>query len=492
MTVLKARVAGAWQTIGNGAMIPAGGAAGDLLTKNSAANFDAVWGTAIPSLTLNNPQTLSTITAAPLPLVIGTLTTNNLAFDRLTIQARNNGVASALFLQPWGGQVNIGGDVISQQLNLNLVESKHVTSRRASVYVGSNWIIGQDLQQNGTKDWFLFNITNNKLAVGVNAPGDFLTLNCATIGLVATQWFRSDSYQLTTANGSTSILSIDNTAMTYYPGDLRLKNVRIVDGNPFFYTDIPNGYICRLRRTSDYATLVDMDSSGSIYAANLIQAPYLRFTAGGYAFTHGTDTDTGIYYDSDGQYRLIANGSTACFITAGVLTVPQGSQLRLYSTTDTNHILFYTAATPPGSGEASNGPQLRGYSSVWLHVQSANKPLYLSSVGNVFIATGQSYSTMSSIENKENVIPIDPEVCLDQVSRWQPVEFDVIDDGHHAEGFIAEEHVKITPSMVNVCGPESKRPGWANAVDYAGGTVRLTGAVQALLRRIEELERKVA
>ena len=130
---------------------------------------------------------------------------------------------------------------------------------------------------------------------------------------------------------------------------------------------------------------------------------------------------------------------------------------------------------------------------MWLYNNNGGgNQLYLASSNGVFINAAANYNKFSSRELKENIIPLNSDESLDMVSRWQPVEFDLISDGTHMEGFISEDHVKVTPSMVNVCGPESKRPGWANAISYEQGTIRLTGAVQALLRRIEELERKVA
>jgi len=169
-----------------------------------------------------------------------------------------------------------------------------------------------------------------------------------------------------------------------------------------------------------------------------------------------------------------------------------GQPIRLYANKDdNNHRLQYYGGTPPGSGEASNGPMLYGYGTVYLATVLGGQ-FFLASGGSVFINAGKSYLTFSSREMKENVIALDPNECLDQVRRWRPVEFDLIADGTHADGFIAEDHVEVTPSMVHVCEPDSQRPGWANAVAYEMATPRLAGAIQALVARIEQLERNAA
>ena len=232
MTVLKARVGGAWQTIGGGSMLPAGGAAGDLLTKNSATNFDAVWGTAIPVLSLTNTNTLSSITASPIPLVLGTLGSLNLAFDRLNIQARNNGAASTLFLNPWGGEVDIGGGNAQYQSNLALKDSTHATSRRAMVAIGSGWLVGQDLNANGTKDLYIYNNANTRTVALFNANAQTISLGDGVTNI--------DIYLAgiqTTPNLATSPrISSDSTWI-----DIHAKTDVYLDGNTIYFRNAAYG-----------------------------------------------------------------------------------------------------------------------------------------------------------------------------------------------------------------------------------------------------------
>lgn len=472
-------------------------------------------------------------------LQLGLSPGTNIAFDTGTIQARNNGAAAPLRLSQYGGsasgtaaQVIIGGsDAISNLVNLDLQESTHATSRRAAlklgfnwtfmqdyaangtrdlalyqtgsglvpirvttdgqtvtlgggnsaqyplaltladsthatsrramVNVGTGWQIGQDLGGNGTKDFFLYNTGGSKNCIGISAAGDFLTLNCLTIGLSATQWFRSDSYQFTTANGSLFCAAFTNTTAslqgitTIQSGDLRLGTgaTRLaLYGTNGLYIDVNDLLVCR--RTSDYATLWNCDTTGNFAIRARMTSADISITGGNSVYLYGTDANQRVYW---------YNG------------------------------------TPAGSGEAANGPVVHGWSSVWLYQASGNKSFYLASNGNAFLSAGCTYNVFSSIEFKDNVESLKPELCLDQVLRWRPVEFDFKDDElgyaparRHGDGFIAEEMVKITPSVVNITTEESERPGWANAIDYAGLTPHLAGAIQALFGRIERLEEKAA
>jgi len=192
-----------------------------------------------------------------------------------------------------------------------------------------------------------------------------------------------------------------------------------------------------------------------------------------------------------GEMRAVTVGiQGTAYMTAA------GNQIRFVSLADGNHMIAYSSAVPTGSGEGSNGPILQGYSSVWLHQVVADKSCFLNSGGNLFLNAGNAYQTFSSRTLKENIVDLDPQRALDTVRRWRPVEFDFIADKHgfapHREGFISEEMFEVTPSLVNVTGPDDEVPNWPNAIDYAGTAPFLAGAIQALAERIEQLERTSA
>ena len=110
MGVLKVRSGSSWIDVGvGGGPLPPGGVLGDVLVKQSATNSDALWGTAMPKLRLTSPDVV-TLAGDLNPLTLGTIAATNLAMYSTGMQARNNGVASTLRLNYYGGDVAIGND----------------------------------------------------------------------------------------------------------------------------------------------------------------------------------------------------------------------------------------------------------------------------------------------------------------------------------------------------------------------------------------------
>jgi hypothetical protein len=462
MGVLKARVGGAWVNVGvNGGPLPPGGVLGDILVKQSATLSDATWGTTMPKLSLTSLVDGTLAGVDTTPLTLGSNTGYNVIAFRSGIQGRNNGAASMLYLNYLGGEVIAGGGNAAQYPGgLTIANSAHATSKRAQLNIGTDpgWQIGQDLSANGTKDLYVYQQTNGRTPFHINAAADFLTLlgGGGTIKLPDTAWLRSGNYQFTSATGGSVLFSHNGTnfdvnGSAYFSGE-------VYGGNNFWF---------RVRGN----TGIHWESWGGGW--NMSDATYMRCYGGKTIYTSG---------------NMQCDGTATCgAVNTGTVNVTRGGYIRLSGSADNNHRINHTSGTPAGSGEAMDGPQLVGYLNVLL-VTIGGAQFMLAQNGNTFINAGRSYTTFSSREHKEHITSLDPDECLDHVRRWRPVEFDLIANGHHAEGFISEDHVEVTPSMVNVCAPDSERPGWANAVDYAGGTVRLTGAVQALLRRIEALE----
>jgi len=466
MGVLKARVGGAWVNVGvNGGPLPPGGVLGDILVKNSATNSDALWGTTMPKLKLTPGDVVGLDQTNP-ALMIGEPIGQNLAAYWGGLQSRNNSAASTLRFNYYGGEVIAGGGNAAQYPGgLTIANSAHATSKRAQLNIGTDpgWQIGQDLSANGTKDLYVYQQTNGRTPFHINAAADFLTLlgGGGTIKLPDTAWLRSGSYQFTSATGGSVLFSHNGTnfdvnGSAYFSGE-------VYGGNNFWF---------RVRGN----TGIHWESWGGGW--NMTDATYMRCYGGKTIYTSGNILCDG---------TVIAPGVNV----SASLNMNRGCYIRLSGSADNNHRLNHTTGTPAGSGEAMDGPQLVGYNNVILQ-SITGAQFMLSTGGNTFINAGKSYTTFSSREHKENIMPLDPDESLEMVRRWRPVEFDLNTDGTHAEGFISEDHVHVTPAMVNVCAPDSLRPGWANSVDYGGGTVRLTGAVQALLRRIEQLEGRAA
>ena len=220
----------------------------------------------------------------------------------------------------------------------------------------------------------------------------------------------------------------------------------------------------------------------NIYTAGEIRAgDRYTFDGAGYKFTNSTDTDTGLYYDSDGVWRLMSNGGTELHIQPNIITIFNGHRLRLYDSADDNHHLRYSsdaaATIHPLSGVSSNGPWLQGYATVCLRTVLNSRTWLFDSSGNAF--TPNSWTTYSSRRDKRDVEQLDPADALRQVRRWRPVRYSRISDGVSAEGFIAEEMHAVTPHAVTVAddGP--------NGIDYGKLTVQLAGAVAELAAQLD-------
>lgn len=497
--VLKAKVDGTWVPIvGPGQGIPPGGNAGDVLLKNTISPYDVSWMQVVPKLTF-------------------------------------------------------GGETSQYPKAVVILDAAHATSRRATITIGSGWEIDADMNGNGVKDWGLLQMTNARWALRVDSTGRVFGLgdgsaqvdlyianwsatpNLATMPRVSsngswldmhaatdtyidgdTIYFRSAAYgtKMTLDSGSSLTVQGNVTALgslytngQVYSGTNQWFRVRGNSG--LYWEDYGGGW-----QMTD-ATWVRAYNGKGIYTTSAFHTDggsqnMFRFANTGFVFNHWSDNDTGLYYYGDGNIALCSNNSAVIRAYATTYAVLDNAHvLRLYGQDDGNHELRYYNGTPTGSGEANNGPFLKGYTSVWLYNIAYNKSLYLSSNGNVFCSAGSQFTVFSSREMKHNIKTLDPERALLMVKRWRPVEYDWNEDLQtphpHGFGFIAEEHAEILPEMCNVYGeghdhrtdPEGSehldihRPGWANAVDYAGGVPWLAGAIQALLLRVEDLESRL-
>jgi hypothetical protein len=537
MGVLYARVSGAWvpvQGVGaqgpSGGPVPVGGAVGDLIIKNGTADFAVRWGIDPPKVRIPTSGAPSAGGAGgdAHGLTVGLDTDYNVAVYGNGVMARNNGAATLLRLNYYGNEVIIGGGSSAQfPLQLVLAEGPS-TSKRAYMKFGTGWEIGQDWGGLGTRDLYVWNSTSglalkidpsanifgfghgtgqvdlnldgstaaNALVPRVSSNMSFLNLHAKTDLYLDgdTIYFRSAAY---VARGNFNSAGAFNTngPITFANGngtidtngtEIRFRTSGNTDtitmlGNKFYVLNsAASAWILQYDGTR-WWTPYNLNVDGELYCAR-----YMRVTGAGGFYLQ----DYNVGWVGLQNSWMQTYGPTWVKFNGGISM--NGNPIRFYADiNDNNHRLQYTNATPPGSGEASNGPALNGYSSVWLSTNTGAH-FFLASAGSVFLIPSGNYNKFSSREFKDNIIALDPNECLDQVRRWRPVEYDVIADGRHTEGFISEDHVAVTPAMVNVCGPESERPGWANAIAYEMATPRLAGAIQALAARIEQLEGKAA
>jgi hypothetical protein len=515
MGALKVRVGGSWVTIpgyGNTLGVPAGGVASDFLLKNSATDGDARWGTTTAKLKLTPGDTVGLDLQNP-ALQIGEQTGQNLVAYWGGLISRNNGAAAILRLNYYGGNVSLfGGAAGASAL---LLGEPTGTGKRTMLDIGG-WEFGQDQSNNGTKDFYLYAGAFGT-AFNINAAGNTMLLGTGVSNYklqvgqsgAATLQVGDDAYFIdANLTNGLSLRGLANAAYGSlyfgngnanrigYDGEFRLvAGVTLTVSADNFQVLNSAGSAWKFRHNGTTfenwgnATFYnDIAASGNITAGAIYATNWLR-----------ARTNTGLYLE-DRAVGWNSNNSNWMELYGGSgMSILNSQMIRFNGSTDGNHGIGYNSSVPTGSGEASNGPRVFGWSSVWLHNVGNNKSFYLSSNGNVFVNSGCTYNVFSSREFKDNIVPLSPDACLDTVRQWRPVEFDYRDDEQgyaparrHAEGFISEEMVLVTPSVVNVTDPDAETPNWPNAIAYDQLTVHLTGAVQALLARIEQLERKAA
>jgi hypothetical protein len=506
MGILYAKVGGTFVPIAqsgpqgpSGGPVPVGGAVGDVIIKSGAADFAVRWGYDPPKLSLTSSVILD-LASTTHPLTLGPTTSYNVAISSDRIQCRNNGAVAVLRLNHYGGQVIVGGvGNTDQYLNtLQVAETAHATSRRAAIALGLGWGIGQDIQANGTKDFYIYQNANSRTSLAISADG----LSVTTAGYLNI----GNNLRLGGASGPTintdgDYIHLNSDSSCYY------------DGNNHYWRSVGGGTSKMTLDGSHNLTVVgNVTANGNLMSGNSVYTGNnqwfrcsgqggLFFEAYGGGFQMVDTTWIRTYGSKNFYCNSELRAQTLSFDGSCNVTSP-GLYFRCYNGSDNNHKLLYANATPTGSGEASNGPQLSGYSSVWLYNMIGNKNCYMSSSGNLFLSAGCTYNVFSSRDFKHNIKTLDPERALLMVRRWNPVEYDWNEDLNtphpHGFGFISEDHAEVLPEMCHIYGeghdgPENERlvvhrPGWAAAVDYSGGVPWLAGAIQALLMRIEALE----
>jgi hypothetical protein len=129
--------------------------------------------------------------------------------------------------------------------------------------------------------------------------------------------------------------------------------------------------------------------------------------------------------------------------------------------------------------------------------------LYVRSISSVMISTAWMFSdhayfnnltceafvTLSDRRFKKNVAPLMG--SLDMINRLEPVYYDWNDrenmrPGHQEIGFIAQSVDAVVPNVVSVQGDDSR-----HAVAYDRITALLTGAIQELFAKVNDLESRL-
>jgi hypothetical protein len=304
-----------------------GGSAGDVILKNTSTPGDASWTKTIPNLTVTNLTAGTIVGAATATTLRATSSTEldlastahglqigpsagiNLAADMDEIQARNNGAASALNLNPHGGTVTHGGALAAvlgltagtgetsiTPTGLTIPATGHATSRRAGITLGT-WQLGQDLSANGGLDWFLWNGASR---IGVTAAGAVSMPGTVTTGPLNAGAISAASLSATgavTAGGRV-------TGAGFNMGNAAFNtdgNYIHLDSNSAVYLDGDNIYF----RSAAGAQWGYWDLNGLKMDAN--RDIYWTSWGGGWGMTDSTYMRT-----TNGKSIWIAGGAYAC------------------------------------------------------------------------------------------------------------------------------------------------------------------------------------
>lgn len=110
-------------------------------------------------------------------------------------------------------------------LNIALQESTDGTSNRAAAQIGNNWLLGQDSEGSGTRNFFLYNLTTGSAAISVDPADSEITLLGA---LSASAGISGDSY-LNVAYNQPGLYLTDAFADIGFGGTWRAANAIAMD-----------------------------------------------------------------------------------------------------------------------------------------------------------------------------------------------------------------------------------------------------------------------
>lgn len=334
------------QTVGHTAPMP-GGVAGDVILKQSAAPGDAIWTKTIPALTVTNLTAPSlgttnlsvsgsinaasavdaTLATTTHPLTLGVVGGANLALSRNIIQARSNGAAATLSLNPLGGTIQLGGGgTPAQQVRigddayLTDINAAHTMALISTSSASDGWLRlgsqaeirgastllqlkgGPSLYMDGDSQYFRNAAGTNQMTLG----GSLLIINQAG-GAEALRFPNSGNYQ-SWYDGSGRIGYLQgNTGQVYLNAERAGVSLRMRGAGGLFLDNGTNNY--QLSESVIGTRVVATNGSGYIYGN------YFNMTA--------DIADYGTYYagqNGDGflrWYRYIDASKVGWGSTAG-------------------------------------------------------------------------------------------------------------------------------------------------------------------------------
>jgi hypothetical protein len=395
-------------------------------------------------------------------------------------------------------QLETGGSTAQFPTLFSVNASSHATSRRAGMFLG-DWLVGQDVGGNGTKDFFL---SNSSLGV----PLVFQVSSTGTVNM-----FQPSSGSLLRMSGSSSptvqIVNSTNAAATF--PQLQVLNYGANGGFPAHQFYNSRGTEASPAGSNSGDVLGATIYSGRVFAAFaegarqeavLTAAPGLTtLTTALRWYTSNASSSTvrarlsaaGRLYiggDADAEELVEARtGSSAYGFLHSNGTIKLGSYISTteaqFGTKSNHDISFFTNN---GAGRlritAAGEVRLPDY---------AGGGTSTASIDN----NGRIIRTPSDERLKENISDLPR--GLDAVMRMRPVRFQWKDKEAYGDrwdvGFIAQEMISSVPEAV------SQTPEGMYSLDYSKLIAVVVGAIQELFddrtwlaRRVQELEDKAA
>ena len=189
------------------------------------------------------------------------------------------------------------------------------------------------------------------------------------------------------------------------------------------------------------------------------------------------------------SYLPLSGGTVTGHLRADAYVYFGSSTKAIFSAS--NHWYFRNYSN--GANYYFQGQDSNGTNRALLYLQGGSRPycrlyeygaerLRTTSGGITVYNTGRATDWVATSDKrlKENIIPLDIHECLDKVSKLIPSSFTWKKSKKEDTGLIAQEVQEIIPERVD--GDKEL------AISYAKLTTHLIGAVQALTKRIEELE----
>jgi len=271
------------------------------------------------------------------------------------------------------------------------------------------------------------------------------------------------------------------------------------------------------------AAAIHLDSSGAGSAAVLLDA---TTTAGGGVTVRGNTGGVNVGIAADNSPVTLQSGTALMTLTSANTTASAikidatgvtggididsvvGTTIDASGTAAGSHALHVTQSGGTLGVSGSNALRVTGNALTSTDGGFENTPLYVTNGSTDTAAMPLTYSaffafdvgalnfrSLSDERAKTDIKSLDSEKCLEQVAALRPVSFHFKETKkrnpeapHQEVGFIAQEVKKHIPELV---GGDEEGEGMMN-LNYAAMTANLTGAVQALLKRIESLEGEVA